>query len=65
MARQTQNEEGRNDMAQFNRVVSAMTIADAGKVRLGGFAPSLAPATADAGKVRLGGFAPALPSVRE
>jgi len=42
-------------------------IADAGKVRLGGFAPSLPPvrvaaeAVADAGKVRLGGFAPSLP----
>ena len=33
-------------------------IADAGKVRLGGCAPSLA--TADAGKVRLGGCAPSL-----
>ena len=41
--------------------------ADAGKVRIGGYAPSLPPvrlsaeAVADAGKVRLGGFAPSLP----
>jgi hypothetical protein len=41
--------------------------ADAGKVRLGGHAPSLPPvrvsaeAVADAGKVRLGGHAPSLP----
>ena len=34
-------------------------VADAGKVRLGGFAPTLP--TADSGKVRLGGFAPSLP----
>jgi hypothetical protein len=34
---------------------------DAGKVRLGGMSPALAPpATVDAGKVRLGGMAPAL-----
>ncbi|HJS86819.1 MAG TPA: hypothetical protein VJ779_15295 [Acetobacteraceae bacterium] len=51
-------------MTHFIRVTSANIIADAGKVRLGGFAPALAPATADAGKVRLGGFAPALPPVR-
>ena len=42
-------------------------IADAGKVRIGGFAPSLPPvrlsaeATNDAGKVRFGGHAPSLP----
>jgi hypothetical protein len=47
--------------------VSAEAIADAGKVRLGGYAPSLPPvrvsaeAIADAGKVRLGGYAPSLP----
>lgn len=35
------------------------SVADAGKVRLGGFAPTLS--TTDAGKVRLGGFAPPLP----
>jgi hypothetical protein len=41
-------------------------IADGGKVRLGGFAPSLPPVlptskeVADSGKVRLGGFSPAL-----
>ena len=41
--------------------------ADAGKVRLGGLAPSLplvrvsSEATADTGKVRLGGLAPSLP----
>ena len=33
---------------------SAAPVADAGKVRLGGMAPTLNPAT-DAGKVRLGG----------
>lgn len=32
------------------------SVADAGKVRLGGYAPTLAP-THDAGKVRLGGYA--------
>ena len=47
-------------MTQFNRMISATTIADIGKVRLGGFAPTLAPATVDTGKVRLGGFAPTL-----
>jgi hypothetical protein len=43
-------------------VVSAVvSIADAGKVRLGGMAPSLKPATvADTGKVRLGGMAPTI-----
>jgi hypothetical protein len=46
---------------------SAEAVADAGKVRLGGYAPSLPPvrisaeAVADAGKVRLGGYAPSLP----
>jgi len=41
--------------------------ADAGKVRIGGFAPSLPPvrlssdSATDAGKVRIGGFAPSLP----
>lgn len=34
-----------------------------GKVRLGGYAPTLAP-TADAGKVRLGGYAPTLSPAR-
>ena len=38
-------------------------IADAGKVRLGAFAPTLA--TADAGKVRLGAFAPTLAAPRK
>ena len=37
--------------------------ADAGTVRLGGCAPTLA--TADAGKVRLGGCAPSLPAGRK
>ena len=43
------------------------TIADAGKVRVGGCAPSLpsvrvsAEAVADTGKVRFGGNAPSLP----
>jgi hypothetical protein len=47
--------------------VSAEAVADAGKVRLGGYAPSLPPvrisaeAVTDAGKVRLGGYAPSLP----
>jgi hypothetical protein len=35
---------------------------DASKVRLGGFAPTLA--TVDASKVRLGGFAPTLATPR-
>jgi hypothetical protein len=47
-------------MSQAIRVISAMIVADIDKVRLGGYAPSLAPATADAGKVRLGGYAPSL-----
>ena len=38
--------------------VALPMIADAGKVRLGGCAPSLA--TADTGKVRLGGCAPSM-----
>jgi hypothetical protein len=33
---------------------------DASKVRMGGFAPTLA--TTDASKVRMGGFAPTLPT---
>ena len=47
--------------------LAGAAIADAGKVRLGGFAPSLPPvrlsaeATTDAGKVRIGGYAPSLP----
>ena len=39
-------------------------IADAGKVRIGGCAPSLPPVSIsaiDAGKVRIGGCAPSLP----
>ena len=43
--------------------VRAVSIVDTGKVRLGGYAPTLAP-TADAGKVRLGGYAPTLPPAR-
>lgn len=36
-------------------------VSDANKVRLGGMAPSLKPATvADNGKVRLGGMAPSI-----
>jgi hypothetical protein len=41
-----------------------ISTADAGKVRVGGCAPSLPPvriSTADAGKVRVGGCAPSLP----
>ena len=41
--------------------------ADAGKVRVGGMAPSLPPvriSATDAGKVRVGGCAPSLPPVR-
>jgi hypothetical protein len=41
----------------------AAAIIDSGKVRLGAFAPTLAPTT-DAGKVRLGAFAPALAPTR-
>ncbi|MCA3351905.1 MAG: hypothetical protein INF97_15030, partial [Roseomonas sp.] len=43
------------------------TIADPGKVRIGGNAPSLPPvriSAIDAGKVRIGGNAPSLPPVR-
>jgi len=40
-----------------------IAIADAGKVRLGAFAPTLA--TADTGKVRLGAFAPTLATADE
>ena len=46
-----------------NLVVSSATT-DAGKVRLGAFAPTL-PTTADAGKVRLGAFAPTLPTTAD
>ena len=45
------------DAAVVSVVVS---IADAGKVRPGGMAPTLNPSVADAGKVRLGGMAPTL-----
>ena len=41
----------------------AAAIIDSGKVRLGAFAPALAPTT-DAGKVRLGAFAPTLAPTR-
>ena len=43
----------------FSSFANIAAVVDAGKVRLGGFAPTLAP-TADAAKVRLGGFAPTL-----
>jgi hypothetical protein len=39
--------------------MDAQTLQDAGKVRLGGYAPTLAPSH-DAGKVRLGGYAPTI-----
>jgi hypothetical protein len=52
-------EEAREDTIQKIRNILNDTVADAGKVRLGAFAPTLAP-TADAGKVRLGAFAPTL-----
>lgn len=35
----------------------ASIVADNGKVRLGGFAPTLAPATKDSGRVKMGGGA--------
>jgi hypothetical protein len=47
--------------------ISAEAVADAGKIRVGGMAPSLPPvrisaeAIADAGKIRVGGMAPSLP----
>jgi hypothetical protein len=47
--------------------LSAEATADVGKVRIGGYAPSLPPvrlsadATTDVGKVRIGGYAPSLP----
>jgi hypothetical protein len=43
-----------------NQPAQPAIIADAGKVRLGGYAPTLAPSAVDAGKVRLGGYAPTL-----
>ena len=43
--------------------VALPMIADAGKVRLGGMSPALAP-TIDAGKVRLGGMAPSLATAK-
>jgi hypothetical protein len=39
--------------------MNAQAVQDAGKVRLGGYAPTLAPSH-DAGKVRLGGYAPTI-----
>ncbi|MCA3019328.1 MAG: hypothetical protein ING62_11890 [Rhodocyclaceae bacterium] len=47
--------------------LAGAAIADAGKVRIGGNAPSLPPvriSAIDAGKVRIGGNAPSLPPVR-
>ena len=47
--------------------LGGVAVADAGKVRIGGYAPSLPPvrvsaeAVADAGKVRMGGYGPSLP----
>jgi hypothetical protein len=49
--------EGFRMMRHPTATTAAVT--DTGKVRLGGYAPTLAP-TADAGKVRLGGYAPTL-----
>jgi hypothetical protein len=54
--------ERSKSMSIFTNAIVLITIIDAGKVRLGGFAPSLS--TADAGKVRLGGFAPSLSTTR-
>ena len=51
-------------MMNSSKMASTISVADAGKVRLGGFAPTLSPATADSGKVRLGGFAPTLAAPR-
>ncbi len=47
------------------QLISARTtsVLDFGKVRLGAFAPTLAPTT-DAAKVRLGAFAPTLQPAR-
>ena len=45
-------------MSAFITSSALVSSIDAGKVRLGGFAPTLS--TADASKVRLGGFAPTL-----
>jgi hypothetical protein len=42
---------------------TVQNVADSGKVRVGAFAPTLAPTT-DAGRVRLGAFAPSLPPGR-
>ena len=42
------------------KVVTCGVVADSGKVRTGGIAPTL-PQTKDSGKVRTGGIAPALP----
>ena len=48
-------------MMLFTSPVAAVD--DAGRVRLGAYAPTLAPTT-DAGKVRLGAYAPSLPPGR-
>jgi len=58
----TQGRAARNAKTEIGaaRIVPS-NIADAGKVRLGGYAPTLPPAIADTGKVRLGGYAPTLP----
>jgi hypothetical protein len=45
-------------MSGFATSSALVSSIDAGKVRVGGFAPTLA--TADASKVRMGGFAPRL-----
>jgi hypothetical protein len=48
-------------MSGFTNVSALVSLIDASKVRMGGFAPTLA--TVDASKVRMGGFAPALATV--
>ncbi len=54
----TEDSVNNNRNAQISRF-SSMTIADAGKVRLGGQGPVFRPALiADAGKVRLDGQGP-------
>ena len=48
-------------MSSITRDATVTSVIDAGKVRLGGMAPALKPATvADSGKVRLGGMAPSI-----
>ena len=56
----TASELSHRKVTQMSGFISSALVSsiDAGKVRLGGYAPTLA--TVDASKVRLGGYAPTL-----